>query len=144
MAGLSIDDSFEIDAAKLLAKLHRGACETHKDMKFFNSGVVDDENVAPDAVEKSKVTFDTKMEQCELGVVAQPEIQCKLKHTGVDILEKATEAKKEEDEKAKITDNPDQKTNESGVPSFMSFLREDDPAPASQKKDGGDLLVDPL
>lgn len=141
MAGLSINDSFEIDAAKLLAKLHRGACETHKDMMFFNSGVLDDEKIAPDACEKSKISFDTKLTQCDLGVIAQPEIQCKLKHTADDILDKMTEAKKEENEKAKITDNPDQKTNESGVPSFMSFLNEDD------KKDDikpGEVLVDPF
>lgn len=141
MAGLSINDSFEIDAAKLLAKLHRGACETHKDMMFFNSGVLDDEKIAPDACEKSKISFDTKLTQCDLGVIAQPEIQCKLKHTADDILDKMTEAKKEEDDKAKITDNPDQKTNESGVPSFMSFLNEDD------KKDDakpGEMLVDPF
>lgn len=52
-----------------------------------------------------------------------------------------TEAKKKEDEKAKITDNPDQKTNESGVPSFMSFFNEDD------KKDDakpGEVFVDPF
>lgn len=42
MAGLDIENAFKIDAAKLLAKLHRGACETHKDMKFFNSGIIDD------------------------------------------------------------------------------------------------------
>ena len=141
MAGLSINDSFEIDAAKLLAKLHRGACETHKDMMFFNSGVLDDEKIAPDACEKSKISFDTKLTQCDLGVIAQPEIQCKLKHTAYDILDKMTEAKKEEDDKAKITDNPDQKTNESGVPSFMQFINEDD------KKDDakpGEVLVDPF
>lgn len=141
MAGLSINDSFEIDAAKLLAKLHRGACETHKDMMFFNSGVLDDEKIAPDACEKSKISFDTKLTQCDLGVIAQPEIQCKLKHTANDILDKMTEAKKEEDDKAKITDNPDQKTNESGVPSFMQFINEDD------KKDDakpGEVLVDPF
>lgn len=141
MAGLSINDSFEIDAAKLLAKLHRGACETHKDMMFFNSGVLDDEKIAPDACEKSKISFDTKLTQCDLGVIAQPEIQCKLKHTANDILDKITEAKKEEDDKAKITDNPDQKTNESGVPSFMQFINEDD------KKDDtkpGEVLVDPF
>lgn len=141
MAGLSINDSFEIDAAKLLAKLHRGACETHKDMMFFNSGVLDDEKIAPDACEKSKISFDTKLTQCDLGVIAQPEIQCKLKHTANDILDKMTEAKKEEDDKAKITDNPDQKTNESGVLSFMQFINEDD------KKDDtkpGEVLVDPF
>ena len=141
MAGLNINDSFEIDAAKLLAKLHRGACETHKDMMFFNSGVLDDEKIAPDACEKSKISFDTKLTQCDLGVIAQPEIQCKLKHTANDILDKMTEAKKEEDDKAKITDNPDQKTNESGVPSFMQFINEDD------KKDDakpGEVLVDPF
>ena len=141
MAGLSINDSFEIDAAKLLAKLHRGACETHKDMMFFNSGVLDDEKIAPDACEKSKISFDTKLTQCDLGVITQPEIQCKLKHTAYDILDKMTEAKKEEDDKAKITDNPDQKTNESGVPSFMQFINEDD------KKDDakpGEVLVDPF
>ena len=141
MAGLSINNSFEIDAAKLLAKLHRGACETHKDMMFFNSGVLDDEKIAPDACEKSKISFDTKLTQCDLGVIAQPEIQCKLKHTANDILDKMTEAKKEEDDKAKITDNPDQKTNESGVPSFMQFINEDD------KKDdtkSGEVLVDPF
>ena len=145
MAGLSIDDSFEIDAAKLLAKLHRGACETHKDMMFFNSGVLDDEKIAPDACEKSKISFDTKLTQCELGVVAQPEIQCKIKHTANDILDKMTEVKKEEDEKAKITDNPDQKTNESGVPSFMQFLNEDDKK--DDKKDDakpGEVLIDPF
>ena len=70
MAGLSINDSFEIDAAKLLAKLHRGACETHKDMMFFNSGVLDDEKITPDACEKSKISFDTKLTQCDLGVIA--------------------------------------------------------------------------
>ena len=141
MAGLSINDSFEIDAAKLLAKLHRGACETHKDMMFFNSGVLDDEKIAPDACEKSKISFDTKMTQCDLGVIAQPEIQCKIKHTANDILDKMTEVKKEEDEKAKITDNPNQKTNESGVPSFMQFINEDD-----KKGDAkpGEVLVDPF
>ena len=145
MAGLSINDSFEIDAAKLLAKLHRGACETHKDMMFFNSGVLDDEKIAPDACEKSKISFDTKLTQCDLGVIAQPEIQCKIKHTANDILDKMTEVKKEEDEKAKITDNPNQKTNESGVPSFMQFLNEDDKK--DDKKDDakpGEVLVDPF
>lgn len=141
MAGLSINNSFEVDAAKLLAKLHRGACETHKDMMFFNSGVLDDEKIAPDACEKSKISFDTKLTQCDLGVIAQPEIQCKLKHTADDILDKMTEAKKEENEKAKITDNPDQKTNESGIPSFMSFLNEDDKKDVTKP---GEVLVDPF
>jgi hypothetical protein len=61
MANFNIKNTFTIDAAKLLAKLHRGACETHKNMMFFNSGVIDDENIAPDACEKSKISFNTKL-----------------------------------------------------------------------------------
>lgn len=57
--------------------------------------------------------------QYELGVIPKSEIECKLKYTGEEILDKATETKKEQDEKAKITDNPDQKTNESDIPSFI-------------------------
>jgi len=139
--GLNIKESFVIDAAKLLAKLHRGACETHADVMFFNSGVIDDQKIAPSECEKSKISFDTKMDQCQLGVVVRPEIQCRLKHTANDIRAAAAEAKKKDDEKAKITDNPDQKTNESDIPSFMAFIGEDD------KKEGGEpgeILVDPL
>jgi hypothetical protein len=148
MAGLDIEKTFTIDAAKLLAKLHRGACETHKDMMFFNSGVIDDQtNLAPDAVEKSKISFDTSMTQCEIGVVAQPEIECKLKYSADDILDKMTETKKENDEKSKITENPDdKKVNESDIPSFMSFIREDDKDDKKEdkKENNDDVLVDPL
>lgn len=44
MAGFSINSSFEIDAAKLVAKLHRAGCQPYKgkDIKFFNSGVIND------------------------------------------------------------------------------------------------------
>ena len=143
MANFNIKNTFTIDAAKLLAKLHRGACETHKNMMFFNSGVIDDENIAPDACEKSKISFNTKITQCELGVIAQPEIQCKLKHTADDILDKMTEAKKDEDKNAKITDKPDDKNvNESDIPSFMSFLYEDDVK--EETKNNKDILIDPF
>lgn len=144
MAGFNINSSFEIDAAKLIAKLHRGACETHKDMLFFNSGITDDEKITPEQCEKSKIGFDTGLGEYELGVIAQSEIECKLKHNGEEILDKMTETKKENDEKAKITDNPDQKTNESGVPSFMSFLKEDDKKKEDAKAAGGEVLVDPF
>ena len=138
MAEPNIENSFMIDAAKLLAKLHRGACETHKDMKFFNSGVVNDEDIAPDACEKSKITFDTGVKQYELGVVVKDEIQCKLKHTADDILDKMTEAKKEEDEKSGISEKP---VSESDIPSFMQFVREDDKKPESKP---GEVYVDPF
>ena len=144
-----ITNSFEIDAAKLLAKLHRGACEVGKAQgaKFFNSGVIDDEDVTPDQCEGSKISFDVEMKQYELGVVVLPEIKCQLKHTADDIRDKMTEVKKEEDEKAKITDNPDQKANESEVPSFMSFLREEDKKDDGKKPEdakAGEVLVDPF
>ena len=32
--------------------------------------VLDDEKIAPDACEKSKISFDTKLTQCDLGVIA--------------------------------------------------------------------------
>lgn len=149
MAGLSIDDSFEIDAAKLLAKLHRGACEVQaeKGMKFFNAGVIDDAEIKPAECEKSTISFDTSLTQIELGVIAHPKIECKLKHTAYDILEKATDVKKKEDEKAKITDNPDKKTNESGIPSFLQFMREDGNKPTGKddkKENKTDIDVDPF
>lgn len=142
--GLDIKESFAIDAAKLLAKLHRGACETHKDSVFFNSGVLNDEEIRPDQCENSKISFDMTLARCELGVVALPEVQCKLKHTADDILDKMTKDEKEESEKAKITDNPDQKANESDIPSFMSFMREDDKKGDGRQEGSGDVLVDPF
>lgn len=107
--GLDIKESFTVDAAKLLAKLHRGACEVQaaKGMKFFNAGVIDDAEIKPDECEKSTISFNTGLKRIELGVIAHPEIECKLKYTADDILEKATDIKKKEDAKAKITDNPD-------------------------------------
>lgn len=40
MAGAKV--SFELDAGKILAKLHRGGCQTFEKMLFFNSGITDD------------------------------------------------------------------------------------------------------
>ena len=119
-------------------------------MKFFNGGVINDKEIAPADCEKSDISFDTKLEQIELGVIAHEQTECKLKHTAYDILEKATDVKKKEDEKAKITDNPDQKTNESDIPSFLQFMREDGNAQAEGKDDkkddkkDSDSIIDPF
>jgi hypothetical protein len=54
-----------------------------------------------------------------------------------------TEAKKDEDKNAKITDKPDDKNvNESDIPSFMSFLYEDDAK--EETKNNEDILIDPF
>jgi hypothetical protein len=54
-----------------------------------------------------------------------------------------TEAKKDEDKNAKITDKPDDKNvNESDIPSFMSFLYEDDTK--EETKNNEDILIDPF
>jgi hypothetical protein len=54
-----------------------------------------------------------------------------------------TETKKDEDKNAKITDKPDDKNvNESDIPSFMSFLYEDDTK--EETKNNEDILIDPF
>jgi len=58
MAGLDADNLFTIDAAHIIAKLHKGGCERHPDMLFFNSGVLNDKNGAkPADVEKTDMGF---------------------------------------------------------------------------------------
>lgn len=144
MADFEINSSFTIDAAKILAKLHRAGCQTYADVSFFNSGVSGDQKgLAPEAVEKAGITFDTAAGEYELGVMTGKPIEVKLKHTADDIRDKAAAGKAEADSKAKITDNPDDKKVDEGIPSFMQFLGEDDPQKDGQKKDG-EALVDPF
>lgn len=50
--------SFTLDAGKILAKLHRGGCQRHPGMWFFNTGITDDANIKPEEVEKAKINFD--------------------------------------------------------------------------------------
>lgn len=63
--------SFELDAGKILAKLHRGGCETHSGVKFFNTGIVNDENIKPEEVKKSKINFDMDGGEYQIGVVLE-------------------------------------------------------------------------
>lgn len=72
--------SFELDAGKILAKLHRGACQTYPKMLFFNTGVTDDAKIAPEAVDKAKIGFDMEGGEYELGVIIDPELDVKLKN----------------------------------------------------------------
>jgi len=75
MAGFNINSSFEIDAAKLITKLHRAACESHPDQVFFNSGITDDQKgLAPDQCEKANIGFDTSKTEFELCVMMPKEI----------------------------------------------------------------------
>ena len=77
MAGAKV--SFELDAGKILAKLHRGGCQTHAGMMFFNSGITDDQKgLTPENVGKAKISFDMENGEYELGVIIQKEIEIKL------------------------------------------------------------------
>lgn len=40
MAGAKV--SFQLDAGKILAKLHRGGCQVYDKILFFNTGITDD------------------------------------------------------------------------------------------------------
>ena len=70
--------SFEVDAGKIMAKLHRGACQAQKGFKFFNTGVLNDANIAPEAVDKSKMDFDLEQDVYEIGVIMKPEYKFAL------------------------------------------------------------------
>lgn len=87
------------------------------------------------------------MKRYELGVVAKREIECRFKYSAKDIREKMSEGADKKDEKAKITDNPDEKKlDESRFPSFLSFVYEDD-VKNEEKNDGkkdGVAVIDPL
>ena len=50
--------SFKLDAGKILAKLHRGACQVYPDMLFFNTGIINDQKIPPENVEASDMDFD--------------------------------------------------------------------------------------
>jgi hypothetical protein len=70
--------SFELDSGKILAKLHRGACQTYPKVLFFNTGITDDANIAPEAVDKAKINFDMENNEYELGVIIDKEMVLKL------------------------------------------------------------------
>ena len=66
--------SFELDAGKILAKLHRGACQTYPKVLFFNSGITNDAKIAPEEVDDAKINFDMDGDEYELGVIIQEEM----------------------------------------------------------------------
>ena len=147
--GLDIKEAFEIDAAKILAKLHCKARTAQPKCVFFNSGVADDQkDLKPEDCEGAKITFKTDQKAYELAVMApEQQAECRLKHSAEDILDKMTapdagkkpgeEAKPEEakpgEKPLKATESPDEKKVDEDMPSFMRFLHEEDP-PAEEKK----------
>ena len=79
--------SFKLDAGKILAKLHRGAVQAHKNMKWFNTGITDDENVDPEKVDDSKINFDiVESGEYELGVIIDDDMAVKIGQSVEDIL----------------------------------------------------------
>ena len=84
--------SFQLDAGKILAKLHRGACETHPNMLFFNTGILNDQKIAPDQVNNAKINFDiVEGGKYELGVIIDQETSIKLGASIEDIVKQFTE-----------------------------------------------------
>lgn len=164
--GLDIKEAFEIDAAKILAKLHCKARTAQPKCVFFNSGVTDDQKgLKPEDCEGAKITFKTDQKAYELAVMApEQQAECNLKYSAEDILEKMTApdaGKKSEDAKSgetepgetkpgeeppKATENPDEKKVDEDMPSFMRFLHEEDPP--EKKDDAGkkddDIQIDPF
>jgi hypothetical protein len=45
---------------------------------FFNTGITDDANIAPEAVDKAKINFDMENNEYELGVIIDKEMVLKL------------------------------------------------------------------
>ena len=72
--------SFQLDAGKILAKLHRGACMTYPDMRFFNTGMIKDRNIGPEQVDGDKnINFDiVESGNYEVGVVITNEAVVKV------------------------------------------------------------------
>lgn len=62
---------FDFDAGKIIAKLHLGACQTHENMMFFNSGIINNENITPDTCNDSNINFDFKNKNglYEIGII---------------------------------------------------------------------------
>ena len=62
--------SFTLNAEKILAKLHRGACMTYPHMLFFNTGVLNDADIKPEQVDSSDIGFDiVENGRYEIGLV---------------------------------------------------------------------------
>ncbi len=80
--------AFEIDAGKILAKMHRGGCETHPKMRFFNTGIIEDADLKPvECGTKSKITFDfdNGKGEYQVGVMPEPECVLQLKYSQEEI-----------------------------------------------------------
>lgn len=104
---------FEIDAGKILAKMHRAGCMKHKDFRFFNTGILDDVDVDPDKIDgKSTITFDFSNKDAvyEIGVKL-PDFDVPVKATPEDI---AKAAEKDLNENA-VQDAKDEVDRNSGI-----------------------------
>jgi len=112
--------SFELDAGKILAKLHRGACQTHANFKFFNTGITDDANLTPEQVDKNKINFDMDGGEYEVGLIFDEQFAIDLKTSMKEVADDAAEessddkkkdsGKKGEDEGAE-DEEPDEEVN---------------------------------
>lgn len=67
---------FKFDAGKIIAKLHLGACQTHDKLLFFNTGIINNEEIPPDKCNNSKINFDLKNKNglYEIGVIITDEM----------------------------------------------------------------------
>lgn len=84
---MAVNLSFTLDAGKILAKLHRGAVQAHSDMLWFNTGIIDDENVDPEKVDASKINFDiVEGGNYELGVIINEKTAIKFGQSPEEIV----------------------------------------------------------
>ena len=102
--------SFELDAGKILAKLHRGACQTYPKVLFFNSGITNDAEIAPEEVDDAKINFDMDGDEYELGVIIQEEMIVDIElANGVSIFDVAEKLNQYLEKKKKSIDDMDDK-----------------------------------
>jgi len=94
-----------MDAGVILAKLHRGACETHANMTFINTGVLNDKKVKPEQMSSDgDLTFDLEGGEYELGVIISDKETVKFDSAPADAVEAQQEANGEEEGKKGITE----------------------------------------
>lgn len=105
---------FEIDAGKILAKMHLGGQMKYKNLKFFNTGILNNEDKKPeDITAKSKITFDfeNKSGIYEIGVLV-PDVDIKMPNTPDEIASAEYGANKEVeddvDKQSGITDDAEE------------------------------------
>ena len=97
--------SFTMDAGVILAKLHRGACETHANMTFINTGVLNDKKVKPEQMSSDgDLTFDLEGGEYELGVIISDRETVKFDSAPADAAEAQQKANGEEKGKKGITE----------------------------------------